>query len=66
MPDLMPESVLGKQQCGVDDSMDGNDTEPDNESPLKTQLQSLPSISNVAAATLHYALKKKLHPEQHK
>ena len=63
-PDPMPESALGKQQHGVDDSTDGNDTEPNNESPSTTQLQSLPSISNVATATLCYALKKKLHPEQ--
>ena len=63
-PDPMPESALGKRPRGVDDSTDGNDTEPDNESPSTTQLQSLPSISNVAAATLRYALKKKLRPEQ--
>ena len=64
-----PESVLGKRTRRADDSTDGNDTEPndtepDNGSPSTTQLQSLPSISNVAAATLRYASKKKLRPEQ--
>jgi len=59
-----PEPVLGKRTRRVDDSTDGNDTEPDNESPSTAQPESLPSISNVAAATMRYALKKKLRPEQ--
>ena len=59
-----PEPVLGKRTRRVDDSTDGNDTEPDDESPSTTQPQSLPSISNVATATLHYASKKKLRAEQ--
>lgn len=58
-----PESVLGKRTRGLDDTTDGNDTEPDNGSP-STEPQPLPSISNVAAATLRYAFKKKLRPEQ--
>ena len=60
-----PESVLGKRMRGPDDTTDGNDTEPDNGSPSTTEPQPLPSISNVAAATLRYAFKKKLRPEQH-
>ena len=59
-----PEPVLGKRTRLADDLTDGNDTEPDNGSPSTTQPQSLPSISNVAAATLRYASKKKLRPEQ--
>jgi len=59
-----PESVLGKRTRGLDDTTDGNDTEPDNGSPSTTEPQPLPSISNVAAATARYALKKKLRPEQ--
>jgi hypothetical protein len=59
-----PESVLGKRTRRADDPTDGNDTEPDNGSPSTTQLQSLPSISNVAAMASHYALRKKLRPEQ--
>ena len=59
-----PEPVLGKRTRRVDDSTDGNDTEPDNGSPSTTQPQLLPSISNVATATLRYALKKKLRAEQ--
>jgi hypothetical protein len=59
-----PEPVLGKRTRRVDGPTDGNDTEPDNESPSTTQPESLPSISNVAAATLRYAAKKKLRPEQ--
>jgi hypothetical protein len=59
-----PESVLGKRTRGPGDTTDGNDTEPDNGSPSTTEPQPLPSISNVAAATLRYALKKKLRPEQ--
>jgi hypothetical protein len=57
-----PDTTLGKRTREVDEPTDGNDTEPDNGSP--TQPQSLPSISNVSAATLRYALKKKLRPEQ--
>ena len=59
-----PESVLGKRTRRADDPTDGNDTEPDNGSPSTTQLQSLPSISNVAAMASRYALRKKLRPEQ--
>jgi hypothetical protein len=59
-----PESVLGKRTRRLDDTTDGNDTEPDNGSPSITEPQPLPSISNVAAATVRYALKKKLRPEQ--
>ena len=59
-----PEPVLGKQACQADSSTDGNATEPNDGPPSTMQPQSLPSISNVAAATLWYVLKKKLHPEQ--
>ena len=59
-----PESVLGKRTRQLDDTADGNDTEPDNGSPSTAEPQPLPSISNVAAATLRYALKKKLRPKQ--
>jgi len=55
-----PERVLGKRPRHP---TDGNDTETDNETST-TQSQSLPSISNVAAASLRYASKKKLRPEQ--
>ncbi|CAA7263726.1 unnamed protein product [Cyclocybe aegerita] len=61
---LTPELVLGKRTRQVDGSTDGNDTEPDDGPPSTMQPQSLPSISNVAAATLHYVSKKKLRPEQ--
>ena len=59
-----PDTSLGKRTREGDEPTDGDDTEPDNGSPSTTQPQSLPSISNVAAATLRYALKKKLRPEQ--
>ena len=59
-----PETALGKRTREGDDPTNGNDTEPDNGSPITTQPQSLPSISNVATATARYALKKKLRPEQ--
>jgi len=52
------ELVLGKWGHQADGLTDGNDTEPDNGPP------STPSISNVAAATLRYVLKKKLCPKQ--
>ena len=58
-----PEPVLGKRARQAHGATDGNATEPDDRPPLTTQPQSLPSISNVAAATLRYVLKK-LHPEQ--
>lgn len=60
-----PEPVLGKQ---TRHPADGSDTESDNGTPSTTQAQSLPYIiSNVlvAAASLRYASKKKLRPEQH-
>jgi hypothetical protein len=57
-----PEPVLGKRAHQGEDPPDGNDTEPDGEGPLTQSL--LPSISNVTAATLRYAAKKKLRPEQ--
>ena len=53
-----PEPVLGKWGHQADSLTDGDDTEPNNGLP------STPSISNVAAATLWYVLKKKLRPEQ--
>jgi hypothetical protein len=57
-----PEPVLGKRPYQGEDPQDGNDTEPDEEGSL-TQLLS-PSIGNITAATLRYATKKKLRPEQ--
>lgn len=57
-----PEPVLGKRTHQDEDTLDGNDTEPDGEGSL-TQTSS-PSISNVTAATLRYATRKKLRPEQ--
>jgi hypothetical protein len=59
-----PEQVLGKRAREVDDPADGNDTEPDDGSPLTTLPQPEPSISNVLAATLRYMSKKKLRSEQ--
>jgi hypothetical protein len=58
----MPEPVLGKRPYQGEDPQDGNDTEPDGEGSLTQSL--LPSIGNVTAATLRYATKKKLCPEQ--
>ena len=57
-----PEPVLGKRTCEEDEQ-----TEPDEDAtstPRQSQLPP-PSISNVIASTLQYALKKKLRPEQH-
>jgi hypothetical protein len=56
-----PEPVLGKRSRHP---ADGNDTEPDSDPPSTTLPQSLPSIGNIAAASLRYATKKKLRPEQ--
>lgn len=57
-----PEPVLGKRTYN---STDGDDTEPDDELSPETQCESsLPLSSNVAAATVRYAAKKKLRPEQ--
>lgn len=62
----LDESPLGKRVREGNDSGDHDDTEPDEESPsiTETQQQSLPSFSNVIAATLRYASRKKLRPEQ--
>lgn len=59
----MPELLLGKRTRQEGDSADEHDTEPDDTPPSATQHELLPSISNVAAATLRYA-SKKLRPEQ--
>lgn len=60
------ESALGKRAREGDDSGDQDDAEPDDErpTPATTEPQSLPSLSNITAATLRYASKKKLRPEQ--
>ena len=61
-----PEPLLGKRVR--DDDQTGDDdhgTEPDEEGSSATQSQpSIPSISNLTAATLRYAAKKKLRPDQ--
>ena len=61
-----PEPLLGKRVR--DDDQPGDDdhsTEPDEEGSSTTRLQpSIPSISNLTAATLRYAAKKKLRPDQ--
>ena len=56
-----PEPVLGKR---THNSPDGDDTEPDDEPTTTQSDSSLPLSSNVAAATVRYAAKKKLRPEQ--
>jgi hypothetical protein len=62
---LTPEPVLGKRTHREQDTPDGSDTEPDEEGSSTTHPQSLlPSISNITAASLRYATKKKLRPEQ--
>lgn len=60
-----PESALGKR-VRQDDSLGDNDgdTEPDEDSETPQPQCSPPSISNITAATLRYASKKKLRPEQ--
>lgn len=65
-PSLAPEPVLGKR-TRQDDPPDGDDTEPDEgNSTSGTEPPSLsPSVSKVISATLRYASKKKLRPEQH-
>ena len=61
-----PEPLLGKRVRDDDDpGDDDHSTEPDEEWSSTTQLQpSIPSISNLTAATLRYAAKKKLRPDQ--
>lgn len=65
-----PEITLGKRarQGDGDDrrNQDGTDTDPE-ETPTSSTTprhSSLPSLSNVTAATLRYASKKKLRPDQ--
>jgi hypothetical protein len=61
----IPEPVLGKRAWQVDEPQDGDDTDQDEEHPSAIQAQSVtPSISNITAATLRYAAKKRLRPEQ--
>lgn len=62
-----PEPLLGKRVRDDDQPGDNDDhgTDADEEGPSITQLQpSIPSISNLTAATLRYAAKKKLRPDQ--
>ena len=61
-----PEPLLGKRVRDNDQpAEDDHDSEADEEVPPTTHLQpSIPSISNLTAATLRYAAKKKLRPEQ--
>ena len=63
-----PEPVLGKRtREGEPGDGNNSDTEPDGEGDLQgasAALPELPSISNVTAATLRYASKKKLRPDQ--
>lgn len=60
--------TLGKRIREDDDSVgDGNETEPDEAVSLPSTTkrpQSVNPLSNVSAATLRYAAKKKLRPEQ--
>lgn len=60
------ETALGKRAREGDHPGDQDDTEPDDDesAPTTTALQSPPSLSNITAATLRYASKKKLRPEQ--
>lgn len=61
-----PERVLGKRTRSGDDPPDGSDTEPDMETSSTTQMQSSSTPhSKVISATLRYAMKKRLRPEQH-
>ena len=61
-----PEPLLGKRVRDDDHPGDDvHDTEPDEEgSPTANPQPSIPSMSNLTAATLRYATKKKLRPEQ--
>ena len=60
------ETALGKRAREGDHPGDQDDTEPDDDesAPAATALQSPPALSNITAATLRYASKKKLRPEQ--
>ena len=61
----VPEPVLGKRTYEAGEQTDDDDDEPNDESPSAMQPQStLPGSTNLAAATLRYAAKKKLRPEQ--
>jgi len=59
-----PETVLGKRTRPDDNSAVDADTELDEQGPSTLIRQPPPSISNVTAATLRFASKKKLRPEQ--
>lgn len=61
----VPEPVLGKRTHEAGDQSDDDVDEPDGESPSTMPPQSsLPASTNLAAATLRYATKKKLRSEQ--
>ena len=62
---LPPEQVLGKRAHEQDDEQNAGDTEPEEGTSAVSQVQLLaPSLSNVTAATLRYAMHKKLRAEQ--
>ena len=58
-----PEQVLGKR-VHDDDQPEASDGELDEESSTNRPQPLSPSISNLTVATLRYAAKKKLRPEQ--
>ena len=62
----IPEMVLGKRTHHDDQpGEDGGDTESDEEGSLLPHPQTTtPSISNLTAATMRYASRKKLRPDQ--
>ena len=61
-----PEPLLGKRvRDGDHPGDDDHDTDPDEEgSPTAHPQPSIPSISNLTAATMRYASRKKLRPDQ--
>jgi hypothetical protein len=64
LPELL---ILGKRLRQQDDPANSGDTEPEDD-PLTTPTQSQalpPLISNITAASLRYARRKKLQADQH-
>lgn len=60
-----PEMVLGKRTHDDHPGEDGGDTEPDEEGFSLPRPETMtPSMSNLAAATMRYASRKKLRPDQ--
>ena len=62
----VPEPVLGKRTHEAGEQTDDDDDDEPNDEPPSAMVpqSSLPCSTNLAAATLRYAAKKKLRPEQ--